>query len=114
MAEQKKLKVILLRHTLSPEEAIALSAKLCYSKSTIEDLKEKITQKDQSAFIEKLMGMGHESVLEHVTFSFGSRKICLFSPEHVEQIRKENNISEHNDETIYGDFFDFLHDGSLP
>ena len=71
MAEQKKLKVILLRHTLSPEEAIALSAKLCYSKSTIEDLKEKITQKDQSAFIEKLMGMGHESVLEHVSFSFG-------------------------------------------
>ena len=71
MAEPKKLKVILLRHTLSPEETIALSAKLCYSKSTIEDLKEKISQKDQSAFIEKLMGMGHESVLEHVTFSFG-------------------------------------------
>ena len=71
MAEQKKLKVILLRHTLSPEETIALSAKLCYSKSTIEDLKEKISKKDQSAFIEKLMGMGHESVLEHVTFSFG-------------------------------------------
>jgi len=71
LAEQKKLKVILLRHTLSPEETIALSAKLCYSKSTIEDLKEKISQKDQSAFIEKLMGMGHESVLEHVTFSFG-------------------------------------------
>ena len=71
MAEQKKLKVILLRHTLSPEETIALSAKLCYSRSTIEDLKEKISQKDQSAFIEKLMGMGHESVLEHVTFSFG-------------------------------------------
>ena len=43
MAEQKKLKVILLRHTLSPEETIALSAKLCYSKSTIEDLKEKIS-----------------------------------------------------------------------
>ena len=71
MAEQKKLKVILLRHTLSPEETIALSAKLCYSKSTIEDLKEKISQKDQSAFIEKLTGMGHESVLEPVTFSFG-------------------------------------------
>ena len=71
MAEPKKLKVILLRHTLSPEETIALSAKLCYSKSTIEDLKEKISQKDQSAFIEKLMDMGHESVLEHVTFSIG-------------------------------------------
>ena len=71
MAERKKLKVILLRHTLSPEETIALSAKLCYSKSTIEALRDKITRKDQSEFIEKLMNMGHESVLEHVTFSFG-------------------------------------------
>lgn len=71
MAERKKLKVILLRHTLSPEETIALSAKLCYSKSTIEDLRDKISRKDQSEFIEKLMNMGHESVLEHVTFSFG-------------------------------------------
>ncbi len=71
MAERKQLKVILLRHTLSPEETIALSAKLCYSKSTIEDLRDKITRKDQSEFIEKLMNMGHESVLEHVTFSFG-------------------------------------------
>ena len=71
MAERKRLKVILLRHTLSPEETIALSAKLCYSKSTIEDLRDKISRKDQSEFIEKLMNMGHESVLEHVTFSFG-------------------------------------------
>lgn len=71
MAERKKLKVILLRHTLSPEETIALSAKLCYSKSTIEDLRDKISRKDQSEFIEKLMNMGHESVFEHVTFSFG-------------------------------------------
>ena len=71
MAERKKLKVILLRHTLSPEETIAISAKLCYSKSTIEDLRDKISRKDQSEFIEKLMNMGHESVLEHVTFSFG-------------------------------------------
>ena len=41
MAEQKKMKVVLLRHTLSPEEAIALGAKLCYSKSSISDLQEK-------------------------------------------------------------------------
>lgn len=75
MAERKKLKVILLRHTLSPEETIALSAKLCYSKSTIEDLRDKISRKDQSEFIEKLMNMGHESVLEHVTFSFGVESV---------------------------------------
>ena len=36
MAEAKELKVILIRHTLSPEETVALGAKLCYSKSTVE------------------------------------------------------------------------------
>lgn len=71
MAEEKKLKVILIRHTYSPEETVALAAKLCYSKSTIEDLQNRISLKDQSAFIEKLMNMGHESVLEHVSFTFG-------------------------------------------
>ena len=58
MAEQKKLKVVLIRHTSSPEETVSLAAKLCYSKSTIEDLREKISRKDQSDFIEKLMKMG--------------------------------------------------------
>ena len=41
MAEQKKLKVVLIRHTSSPEETVSLAAKLCYSKSTIEDLPER-------------------------------------------------------------------------
>lgn len=71
MPEKKKLKVILLKHTLSPEETVALAAKLCYSRSTISDLNEKISSKDQTDFIEKLMDMGHESVLEHASFTFG-------------------------------------------
>ena len=71
MATKKDLHVVLIRHTLSPEETIALGAKLCYSKSTIDSLKDKIEQKDQAAFIGKLMDMGHESVLEHATFTFG-------------------------------------------
>jgi len=71
MAEAKELKVILIRHTLSPEETVALGAKLCYSKSTIEDLRDRISAKDQSAFIDKLMSMGHQSVLEHASFTFG-------------------------------------------
>ena len=71
MAEQKKLKVILLRHTLAPEETVALAAKLCYSRSSIENLKDKISRNDQTAFIEKLMNMGHESVMEHASFTFG-------------------------------------------
>ncbi len=71
MAERKEMKVELIRHTLSPEETIALGAKLCYSKATIGDLRQKIEEKDQKQFIEKLLGMGHESVFEHATFTFG-------------------------------------------
>ena len=40
--------------------------------------------------------------------SFGSRSIYLFSPENVAAIRAENDIPEHNDETIKDDFFAFL------
>lgn len=71
MAERKALRVALIRYTPLPEEAIALGAKLCYSKSTISDLETKISEKDQSSFIARLMSMGHESVLEHACFTFG-------------------------------------------
>ena len=61
----------LIRHTLSPEETIALGARLCYSASTIGDLKSSVEKKDQAAFIERLMNMGHESTFEHASFTFG-------------------------------------------
>ncbi len=64
------LKVILLRHTPNPEETIALAAKLCYSPSGIEALKERIEAKDQKTFVERLMKMGHMSPIEHASFTF--------------------------------------------
>lgn len=67
---QTKLNVALIRHTLSPEEVVALGARLCYSKAQVGDLLEKVTSKDQNDFVEKIMSMGHESVLEHASFTF--------------------------------------------
>ncbi len=67
---EAKLKVILLRHTPNPEETISMAAKLCYSPSDIESLKGKIEAKDQKAFVEKLMKMGHMSPIEHASFTF--------------------------------------------
>ena len=66
-----KLHVALIRHTLSPEEIVALGARLCYSRATIDDLKERVSARDQSDFVQKIMGMGHDSVLEHASFTFG-------------------------------------------
>ena len=65
------LKVALLRHTLSPEETVALGARLCYSRAGIDDLTQRVSQKDQTAFVHKILGMGHDSVLEHASFTFG-------------------------------------------
>ncbi|TAN43761.1 MAG: FAD-dependent thymidylate synthase [Nitrospirae bacterium] len=67
---EAKLKVILLKHTPNPEETVAMAAKLCYSPSDIENLKGKIEAKDQLAFVEKLMKMGHMSPIEHASFTF--------------------------------------------
>ena len=65
------LNVVLLRHTPEPEEVVAMAAKLCYSPSGVEELKEKIEAKDQAAFVEKLAAIWHLSPIEHVSFSFG-------------------------------------------
>ena len=65
-----QMKCELVRHTLSPEEMVAMGAKLCYSGAHVEDLLHRIVANDQSAFVEKILGMGHESVLEHACFTF--------------------------------------------
>ena len=64
------MKVALVRHTLSPEETIALGARLCYSRATVDTLMERVSQQDQEAFVHRLMDMGHESVFEHASFTF--------------------------------------------
>lgn len=66
-----KLHVALLRHTLAPEEVVALGARLCYSKARVDDLTQRVAEKDQAAFCRRILGMGHDSVLEHATFTFG-------------------------------------------
>lgn len=68
---QIKPKVILLAHTDNPDKLISLAAKLCYSNSDIEGLKEKIDSKEQAKFIERLMNMNHLSPIEHASFTFG-------------------------------------------
>ena len=68
---RSEMKVVLVRHTLSPEEVVALGARLCYSKARVDDLLERVEAKDQTDFVHKSMSMGHDSVLEHASFTFG-------------------------------------------
>src|SRR4030067_3844068 len=67
---EAKLKVVLLKHTPEPEAVVAMAAKLCYSSANIDELKKNIEAKDQEAFVEKLVKMGHIRPVEHASFSF--------------------------------------------
>lgn len=65
------MKVTLIAHTPEPEKTIACAAKLCYSPSTIDTVMDGLTDEKASAFIEMLGSIGHQSPIEHVTFTFG-------------------------------------------
>lgn len=69
-------KVILLAHTCDVvnnklQDIVAYAAKLCYSNSNIENLIEKQTDESIEKFINHLLDLGHESPLEHASFTFG-------------------------------------------
>jgi len=65
------MKVALLQYTPDPERTVALAARLCYSPADIDELKEKFSTADIRNFLEKIMSLGHQSVLEHASFTFG-------------------------------------------
>lgn len=65
------IKCKLISHTPEPEKVVSIAAKLCYSKSDVDSLVTGVlTGNDTEKFIDKLKGMGHESPLEHVSFTF--------------------------------------------
>ena len=65
------MKVTLLSFTPEPEKTVALAARLCYSDSTIEELEERVKGISIEKFLGKIMRLGHLSVLEHASFTFG-------------------------------------------
>ena len=69
--EESYMNVQLLAHTPEPEKVIATAAKLCYSNSDISNLQDSLTEDKVVKFIDTLMSLGHESPVEHVSFTFG-------------------------------------------
>ena len=62
--------VQLLTHTPNPEQVVAAAARLCYSDASIEQL---LGQQPEQAtrLLRKILDLGHFSVLEHASFTFG-------------------------------------------
>lgn len=67
------MKVEILEMTQNPEEIIYASARQCYSEKDAYDIfiKSKYIEKEKKEkFIKEIVSSGHESVLEHVKFTF--------------------------------------------
>ncbi len=65
------MKVELITHTPNADKIIAAAAKLCYAKSDISTLMDKLTPERVESFLEMLSELGHESPVEHAVFTFG-------------------------------------------
>lgn len=65
-----QFKVKLIEHTPNPEKVIAAAAKLCYSSVGIDEIQRNLDGESATKFLNMLMSYGHESPVEHVSFTF--------------------------------------------
>ena len=63
--------VVLLTYTQDAQKTVACAAKLCYSPATIDSLQQGMTAEKIDHFVDMLAQLGHESPIEHATFTFG-------------------------------------------
>ncbi len=64
------MKVNLISYTPEPEKLVAAAAKNCYSGSNVDSIMEGLTEDKTSSFVEMLSDIGHESPVEHSSFTF--------------------------------------------
>lgn len=63
--------VTLLAYTPEPEKTVAAAAKLCYSQTGVTNILDGLTEEKVSSFTRMLAEIGHESPIEHCSFTFG-------------------------------------------
>lgn len=64
------MKVEIIAHTPNPDTVIAAAAKLCYSAVGTDEILEGLTPEKTEKFLHMLSSLGHESPVEHASFTF--------------------------------------------
>ncbi len=65
------MNVDLISYTNLPENLISVAGKVCYSNESLSNIKKKVTNESSKKFVKNLMEFGHESPIEHASFTFG-------------------------------------------
>lgn len=69
-SQQAVLSVFLIAHTPDPERVVAAAARLCYSQVGATELLSGLTDAEVLQRLDHLAESGHESPIEHATFTF--------------------------------------------
>ncbi|MEE0912962.1 MAG: FAD-dependent thymidylate synthase [Ruminococcus sp.] len=101
------IKVTLLAHTPDPEQTVAMAAKLCYSPSGIEDIRDGLTEEKTASFINMLSDLGHASPTEHASFTFGIEGISRACSHQLVRHRIAS-YSQQSQRYVDGTKFDFV------
>lgn len=102
------MNVKILSHTENPEKIIAAAAKLCYSSAVdIDSLMDNLTAEKTEEFIKKLTSLGHESPMEHASYTFAvegvSRSLLAQITRHRMasfSVRSQRYCAEDNSEVV--------------
>lgn len=101
------MRVELIAHTPEPEKVVATAAKLCYSSSDIASLRKGLTEEKTESFIDMLVSIGHESPMEHVSFTFGIEGISRACSHQLVRHRIAS-YSQKSQRYVNEDGFDFI------
>lgn len=125
------MNVKIIAHTPDIERVIASAGKLCYSKVGADDIVRKSTKEDNERFVRMLADIGHESPLEHVSFTFAvegisracshqlvRHRLASYSQQSQRYVNLDKtfdyiippSIIENNLNVEYNEFMDKIHD----
>lgn len=102
------MKVTLIQHTPEPEKLIAASAKLCYSNVGVEDIMEGIDEERTDKFLNMLMDLGHESPIEHVSFTFAVEGVSRVLTHQLVRHRIGCSYSQQSQRYVKLEQFDYI------
>lgn len=99
------MNVTLISHTPDAEKLVAAAAKLCYSESGALNLMDNLSDEKAGEFVDMLASIGHESPIEHISFTFGiegvsrtllaqitRHRIASFSVQSQRYVKKSNFV----------------------
>jgi len=105
---EQQLSVKLIRYTPEPEHLIAAAAKLCYSRTGIGEIAEGLSGEEIARFVRMLVDMGHESPIEHVSFTFAVEGVSRVLTHQLVRHRIGCSYSQQSQRYVRLEQFDYI------